>query len=179
MDSKEKKMEKSKRIKHTTCAHGEDTWNVMCARQTHDLSHACACHLLCNTVKMWTCEVCCSQINTSPYLSNHGLPSISFSIFPDFKTKTADLHTSLTSSKAHYSFHTSCIDTRWPQHTTPFDASFPHFLIHENQFFLWLRLELFTVFPFSTPKCENSLQTARVHTPLLTPDGLSLLSFPP
>ena len=23
--------------------HEDDTWNVMCARQTHDLSHACAC----------------------------------------------------------------------------------------------------------------------------------------
>ena len=60
MDSKEKKVEKSKIIKHTTWAHGDDTWNVMCARQTYDLSHACACHLLCNTEKNVTCEVCCS-----------------------------------------------------------------------------------------------------------------------
>ena len=33
----------------------------MCARQTYDLSHACACHSVCNTEKNVTCEVCCSQ----------------------------------------------------------------------------------------------------------------------
>ena len=43
MDSKERKVDKSKRIKHTTWAHGDDTWTVMCARQTYDLNHACAC----------------------------------------------------------------------------------------------------------------------------------------
>ena len=43
MDSKKRKVEKSKRIKHTTRAHADDSWNVMCARQTNDLSHASAC----------------------------------------------------------------------------------------------------------------------------------------
>ena len=61
IDYKERKMEKSKRIKHTTWAHEDDTWNVMCARQTYDLSHACACHQLCNTEKNVTCEMCCSH----------------------------------------------------------------------------------------------------------------------
>ena len=28
---------------HTTWAHEDDSWNVMCARHTYDLSHACAC----------------------------------------------------------------------------------------------------------------------------------------
>ena len=54
MDSKEKEVEKSKRIQHTIRALGDDTWNVMCARQTNNLSHACACHFT-------TCEVCCSH----------------------------------------------------------------------------------------------------------------------
>ena len=53
IDSKERKVEKSKRIKHTTWAHEDNTWNVMCARHTYDLSHACACHSMCNTEKMW------------------------------------------------------------------------------------------------------------------------------
>ena len=52
-DSKETKVELSKRSKHTTWAHEDDTWNVMCARQTYDLSHACACHLLCKYEKFW------------------------------------------------------------------------------------------------------------------------------
>ena len=37
MDSEERKVEKSKRVKHTTWAHGDDTWNVMCARQASRL----------------------------------------------------------------------------------------------------------------------------------------------
>ena len=44
IDSKERQMEKSKRIKHTTWAHEDDAWDVKCARQSYDLSHACACH---------------------------------------------------------------------------------------------------------------------------------------
>ena len=43
IDCKERKVEKSKRIKHTTWAHGDDAWDVRCARQTYNLSHACAC----------------------------------------------------------------------------------------------------------------------------------------
>ena len=44
IDSKERKVEKSKRTKHTTCAHGEGSWNVMCARQTYNLSlEPCVC----------------------------------------------------------------------------------------------------------------------------------------
>ena len=37
---------------HTQRGHGDDTWNVMCARQPYDLSFACACHSMCNTEKM-------------------------------------------------------------------------------------------------------------------------------
>ena len=46
IDSKERKVEKSKRIKHTTWAHEDDAGDVMCARQTYDLSHACACYCM-------------------------------------------------------------------------------------------------------------------------------------
>ena len=53
IDSKERKVEKSRRSKHTTWAHGDDTWNVMYARQTCDLSHACAYHQMWINEKMW------------------------------------------------------------------------------------------------------------------------------
>ena len=41
IDSKERKVEKSKGIKHGIYAHEDDSWDVMCARQTYDLSRAC------------------------------------------------------------------------------------------------------------------------------------------
>ena len=53
MNSNLRKVEKSKRIKHTTWAHEDDSWNVMCARQTYDLSRACACKQMWKGVKMW------------------------------------------------------------------------------------------------------------------------------
>ena len=55
MDSKERIMEMTKRIKHTTWAHGDDSWNVMCARQTYDLSHACVRVISCATLRK--CDV--------------------------------------------------------------------------------------------------------------------------
>ena len=61
-------------------------------------------------------------------------------------------------------FHTSCNDTCWQKHTTPFDASFPHFSHPQKTFFFWLRLELFTIFLlfYQTVKARCVLQ-GRIH----------------
>ena len=53
MDSRERKVEKSRRVRTNTWRHEDDTWHVMCARQTYDLSHACACKSKWKSEKMW------------------------------------------------------------------------------------------------------------------------------
>ena len=91
-----------------------------------------------------------------------------------FGTKTSAPYTFLASSKV--------LATPSTPHTSilvglgrPFGLMFHFFsfVIHENSFFFWFRLELFAILPFF----HNAVRTARLHTPLLAPDALSLLSF--
>ena len=93
-DSRERKVEMSKRIKHTTWAHGDDAWNVMCARQTYDLSHACACHPMCKTRENVTCEgvlftptVGCSRTAVSCERSDYYKKSCKVSLLSSFVKK--------------------------------------------------------------------------------------------
>ena len=62
MDSKERKIEQSKRIKHTIWAHGDDSWNVIVRTPNLRLEPTHVRVISCATLrKMWRCEVCCSQ----------------------------------------------------------------------------------------------------------------------
>ena len=78
----------------------------------------------------------------------HVVPTCRFPHLPQkCLTNISVLCIFLATSCTYCLFHISCNHTCWSRNTTPFDASFPPFLIQEDPLFFWLRLKFFAICP--------------------------------
>ena len=80
------------------------------------------------------------------FASDRVLPSIAFPTFPNSSSDIWSQCMFLACSCTCCLCRISCNEICWHLHTTPFGASFPHSFYSQRSF--WLRLVLFTVFPF-------------------------------
>ena len=110
------------------------------------------------------------NFSLSVYSSNQIVTSrVTFPIFQKNWTSMLVLCISLASSYTYCLFHISYTDSCWPQHTTPFDASFPHSFCQRISIFIYsLPLphhihRYFSASPHHSVRCFVSSSFTKIH----------------